>query len=84
MVGHFGVEKILDLFKNIFIGQNFDMTSKSISYLALLVPFPRYPSISKAYTPLFLFSRSLGNPSQWISCIAFSSTKQGNDYVCGR
>jgi hypothetical protein len=57
-------------FRNIFIGQNFDMTSTSISDLALYVSLPSQPSRSKAYTPLFLLSRSLGNPSQWITCLA--------------
>jgi hypothetical protein len=30
VVGHFGVEKLWSLSRNIFIGQNFDRTSKSI------------------------------------------------------
>jgi hypothetical protein len=44
--------------------------SASISNPALPVQLPSQPSISKAYTPLFLFLRSLGNPSQWITCLA--------------
>jgi hypothetical protein len=63
--------KLWSFFRNIFIGQNFDRTSTSISYLALLVPFPSHPSRSKAYTPLFLLTRSLGNPYPWITCLAF-------------
>jgi hypothetical protein len=39
--------------------------------LHLPVPLPSQPSRSKAYTPLFLLPRSLGNPSQWITCLAF-------------
>jgi hypothetical protein len=62
--------KLWSFFRNIFIGQNFDRTSSSISNLALPLSLPRQPSRSKAYTPLFLFSRSLGNPSQWITCLA--------------
>jgi hypothetical protein len=70
VVGHFCVEKTVVVLQKHFIGQNFDMTSASILDLALLVPFPSQPSRSKDYTPLFLFSRSLGNPSQWITCLA--------------
>ena len=70
VVGHFGMEKTVVVLQKHFIGQNFDMTSASISDLALPVPLPSQPSRSKAYTPLFLFSRSLGNPSQWIRCLA--------------
>jgi hypothetical protein len=55
-------------FRNIFIGKNFDRTLASILDLALPMPFPSQPSRSKAYTPLFLFSRSHGNPYQWITC----------------
>jgi hypothetical protein len=33
------------------------------------VPLPSQPSRSKAYTPLFLFSRGLGNTSRWITCL---------------
>jgi hypothetical protein len=58
-------------FRNIFIGQNFDRTSTSISDLALFVPFPNKPSRSKDYTTLFLLSKSLGNPCEWITCLAF-------------
>jgi hypothetical protein len=63
--------KLWSFYKNIFIGQNFDRTSTSISDLALPVPFPSQPSRSKAYTPLFLLPRGLGNPSRWITCLAF-------------
>jgi hypothetical protein len=63
--------KLWSFYRNIFIGQNFDRTSTSISDLALLVPFPSQPSRSKTYTPLFLLLRGLGNPSQWITCLAF-------------
>jgi hypothetical protein len=55
--------------ENIFIGQNFDWTSASISDLALPVPLPSRPSRSKAYTPLCLFLRSRGSPSPWITCL---------------
>jgi len=58
-------------FRNIFIGQNFDRTSASILDLELLVPFPNQTSKIKSYTPLFLLSRSLGNPYEWITCLAF-------------
>jgi hypothetical protein len=47
--------KLWTFFINIFIGQKFDRTSASISYLALPVPFPSQPSRSKSYTPIFLF-----------------------------
>jgi hypothetical protein len=57
--------------RNIFIGQNFNRTSASILDLALPMSFPIQPSRSKAYTPLFLLPRGLGNPSQWITCLAF-------------
>jgi hypothetical protein len=33
--------------------------------------FPSQPSRSKAYRPLFLLPRALGNPSQWFTCLAF-------------
>jgi hypothetical protein len=64
MSGHFGVEKTMAILQNIFIGQNFKRTSTIISDLSLPVTFPSQPSRSKAYTPLFLLPRSLGNPSQ--------------------
>jgi hypothetical protein len=54
--------KLWPFYKNIFIGQNFDKMSLSISYIALHVPFLSQPSRSKAYTPLFLLPRGLGNP----------------------
>jgi hypothetical protein len=63
--------KLWSFFRNIFIGQDFDRTSTSILDLALLVPLPSQPSRSKAYTPFFLLPRILGNPSQWIICLAF-------------
>jgi hypothetical protein len=63
--------KLWLFYRNIFIGQNFDKTSASISNLALPLPFPIQPSRSKAYTPLFLLPRGLGNPSRWITCLAF-------------
>jgi hypothetical protein len=63
--------KLWSFYRNIFIGQNFDKTSTSISDLALPFSFPSQPSRSKAYTPLFLLPRGLGNPSQWITCLAF-------------
>jgi hypothetical protein len=69
--------KLWSFFKNIFIGQNFDRTSASILDLALPVPFPSQPSRRKAYTPLFLLLRSLGNPSQWITCQAFCPPSKG-------
>jgi hypothetical protein len=55
--------KLWSFYINIFIGQNFDRTSTSISYLAVHVPLPSQPSRRKAYTPLFLLLRGLGNPS---------------------
>jgi len=51
---HFGMEKIMVVLQKHFIGQKFNRTSTSISNLALLVPFTSQPSISKAYTPIFL------------------------------
>jgi hypothetical protein len=63
--------KLWLFYRNIFIGQNFNRTSTSISILALPVPFPSQPSRSKAYTPLFLLPRGLQNPSRWITCLAF-------------
>jgi hypothetical protein len=56
---------------NIFIGQKFDMTSISISDIALPVPLSSQPLRSKAYTTLFLLPRGLGNPSRWITCLIF-------------
>ena len=47
------------------------MMSISISDIALPVSFPSQPSRSKAYTPLFLLPKFLGNPSRWITCMAF-------------
>jgi hypothetical protein len=64
-------KKLWPFFINIFIGQNFDRMSTSISDLALSMSFPSQPSRSKAYTPLSLLPRSFGNPSQWITCMAF-------------
>jgi hypothetical protein len=66
----FAWRKLWSFFRNIFIGQNFDKTSTSISDLALPVPFPSHPSRIKDYTPLFLLPRSLGNKFQWIICLA--------------
>jgi hypothetical protein len=44
MAGHFGMEKTLTiLHKKKIIGQNFDKTSASISYLALLVSLQSHP-----------------------------------------
>jgi hypothetical protein len=63
--------KLRPFYRNIFIGQNIDRTSTSILDLALHVPFPRQPSRSKAYTPLFLLLRGLGNPYRWITCLVF-------------
>jgi hypothetical protein len=71
MVGHFSVEKIVAVLHKHFFGQNFDRTSASISDHALPVPLPSHPSRRKAYIPLFLLPRILGNPSQWITCMAF-------------
>jgi hypothetical protein len=71
MAGHFAWRKIWSFYRNIFIGQNFDRTSTSISDLSLHVPFPSHPSRSKAYTPLFLLSIGLGNPSRWIIYLTF-------------
>jgi hypothetical protein len=68
---NFGVEKTMVVLQKHFIGQNFDRTSTSISDLAFPMPFPNHPLRIKAYTPLFLLLRSLGNPSQWITCLAF-------------
>jgi hypothetical protein len=81
MAGHFGMEKIVVVLQNIFIGQNFDRTSTSISDLALPVPLPSHPSRSKDYTPLFLLPRGLGNPSRWITCLAFHPPSKDNDCV---
>jgi hypothetical protein len=82
MVEHFGMEKTVVVLQNIFIGQNFDTMSKNISDLALPVPFPIQPSRRKAYTTLFLLPRSLGNPSQWITCLAFCPPgKEMNVYL---
>jgi hypothetical protein len=47
------------IYRNIFIGQNFNRTSASLSYLALPLPLTSPPSRIKAYTPLFLLPRSL-------------------------
>jgi hypothetical protein len=58
-------------FRNIFIGQNFDRTSKSISDIALIMTFPSQTSRRNAYTHLFLVSKILCNPYQWITCLAF-------------
>jgi hypothetical protein len=63
--------KLWSLYRNIFIGQKFDMTLASISDLALIVSLPSQPSRSKDYTPLFLLLRGLGNPSRWITCLKF-------------
>jgi hypothetical protein len=68
--------KLWPFYINIFIGQNFDRTSASISDLALLVPFPSQPLRIKAYPTLFLPQRSLGNPSQWIIGLAFHPPKK--------
>jgi hypothetical protein len=69
--------KLWPFFINIFIGQKFDMTPKSISYLAI----PKL-AIKKQglYTPL----PTLKNPLESISMdymSGLSSTKQGNDCV---
>jgi hypothetical protein len=69
--------KPCSLYRNIFIGQNFNTTPASISHLVLLVPFPSHPSRRKDYTPVFLPPRSLGNPYQWITCLAFHPQKKG-------
>jgi hypothetical protein len=69
MEEHFGVEKTVVILQKKIIGKNFDKTSTSISYLALSMPFPSQPSRTKAYTPIFLLSRGLGNPSRWITCL---------------
>jgi hypothetical protein len=69
VAGHFGVKKIVVVLQNNFIGQNFDRTSTSILDLALPAPFPSCPLRSKAYTPLFLFPISRGNPFPWITCL---------------
>jgi hypothetical protein len=58
-------------YRNIFIGKNFNKTSTSISDLSFLVPFPSQTSRSKTYTHLFLLPRGVGNPSRWITCLAF-------------
>jgi hypothetical protein len=71
MVGNFGMGKLWSFYKIIFIGQNFENTSISISYVTILVSLLRQPSRIKAYTPLFLISRGLGNPSRWITCLGF-------------
>jgi hypothetical protein len=63
--------KLWSFFRNIFICQNFDSTSASISYLGLLMPLPRQPSRSEDYIPLFLLPRILGNLSQWSTCLTF-------------
>jgi hypothetical protein len=63
--------KLWPFYRNIFIDQNFNRTSASILYLAMLVPFPNHTSRSKDYTPLFLLPRGLVNPSRWITCMAF-------------
>jgi hypothetical protein len=62
--------KLWSFFRNIFIGQNFDRTSTSILDLSLPVPFPSQQLRRKDYTPLFIFQRSIGNPSQRITCLA--------------
>jgi hypothetical protein len=69
--------KLWPFFKRIFISQNSDRTSTSISDLALPMPLLSQPSRSKDYTPLFLLPRSLGNPSQWITCLAFHPPSKG-------
>ena len=63
--------KLWTFYKNIFIGQNFERTPSSISDMLLPISFPRKSSRRKAYIPLFLLLRGLGNPSRWITCHAF-------------
>jgi hypothetical protein len=70
MEGHFGMEKTMVILQKKIIGQKFGRTSTSISYLSLPVQFPSQSSRRKDYTPLFLLSRGLGNPYQWITCLA--------------
>jgi hypothetical protein len=71
MVGQFGVDKTMAILQKKNIGQNFGRMSASIYYIAFPVPFPSQPSRSKAYKTIFLLLRILGNPSQWITCLAF-------------
>jgi hypothetical protein len=61
---------IWDAHYNRMVG-HFGVEKTSISNLPLHVPLPSHPSRSKDYTPLFLLLRGLGNPSQWITCLAF-------------
>jgi hypothetical protein len=76
------LRKLCLFFRTIFIGQTFDRMSTSISDPVLHVSFPTQPSKSKAYTPLFLFLRSPGNPSQWITCMAYHPPrKEMNVYL---
>jgi hypothetical protein len=63
--------KLWPLYRNIFICQNFERTSTSISDVELSMPFPSQPSRSKVYTPLFILLRFLWNPYRWITCLAF-------------
>jgi hypothetical protein len=81
VAGHFGIEKTVVILQKHFYWPKLrqDVSKYIISCTAM--PFPSQPSRSKAYTPLFIFPRSLGNPSQWITCLIFPSTKQGNDCV---
>jgi hypothetical protein len=63
--------KLWSFYKNIFISQNFNRTSTSISDLTLPLSLPSQPSKNKPYTPLFLLPRGLRNPSRWITCLTF-------------
>ena len=51
------------------------MTTLIICVIFAVAIFPT-PSISKAYTPLFLLLRRLGNPYRWITCVAFNSPRK--------
>jgi len=63
--------KLCPFYRNIFLGQNFDRMSSIILDLSFPMPFLIHPSRSKAYPPLSLLPTGLGNPSQWITCLAF-------------
>jgi hypothetical protein len=71
MAGHFGMEKTVVILQKHFYWPKLRQDVNKYIISCTPVPFPSQPSRSKAYTPLFLLPRSLGNPSQWITCLAF-------------
>jgi hypothetical protein len=69
---HFGMEKIVVILKKHFYWPKLrrDVNKYMISFTACAIA---KPSIKKkgAYTPIFLLLRGLGNPSLWITWMAF-------------